>query len=71
MALLGIVVERADVIFRVTARNPRAVIFQPHGGTLFREVRAVREEAVAVALARDIAHGEVKFRQRRTIHRTY
>ena len=69
MALLGIVVERADVIFRVTARNPRAVILQPHGGTLFREVRAVREEAVSVALARDVAHGEVKLRQRRAVHR--
>ena len=69
MALLGIVVERADVVFRVTARNPRAVVLQPHGGTLFREVRAVREEAVSVALSCDVAHGEVKLRQCRAVHR--
>ena len=69
MPLLGVVVERADVVFRVTARYPRAVVLQAYGGTLLSEVRAVGEEAVAVALARDIAHGEVQLRQVRAVHR--
>ena len=68
--LFGIVVKRAYVILRVTARYSRAVILQTYGGTIFRKVRAVGQEAVAVALAGDIAHGKVQFRQVRTVHRT-
>ena len=62
MTLIGIVVERAYVIFRITARNPCTVILQPYGRTFFSEVCAMREEAVTIALTRDVTHGKVQFR---------
>lgn len=61
MLLLDIVIERAYVVFRVTARNPRAVVAEPYGRAFLREMGAVRQEPVSLALCRDIRHGEIKF----------
>ena len=60
MLLLDIVIERAYVVFRVTARNPRAVVAEPYGRAFLREMGAVRQEPVSLALSRDIRHGEIK-----------
>ena len=61
MLLFGIIVERAYVVFRVTARNPCAVVAEPYGRAFFREVGTVRQEPVSLALCRDIRHGKIKF----------
>lgn len=47
MLLLDIVIERAYVVFRVTARNPRAVVAEPYGRAFLREMGAVRQEPVS------------------------
>lgn len=61
MLLLYIIIERAYVVLGVTARNPRAVVAEPYGCTFLREVSAVRQEPLSLALCRDIRHGKIKF----------
>ena len=63
--MFGVVVKiiGTDVVFGVAARNAGAVVLQPDGGSLFREVCAVRQETYAFSLGCDIGHAEIQCRQ--------